>query len=197
MRETVRLITVPTAICVAAGLLLAEVKELTRDPIERATRQEIRRALESVLPPCDNRPDEDPYEVVDDGIRRTFYVARARGRFAGVAFESGSPNGYGGEIRVMVGVDAAGAVTRIRITSHRETPGLGSGVESDEFRGRFEGRDVGETNWCRLTRDDPVNGRIHAVTGATISSRAVTEAVRSGIETLGNHRDRITAAKEN
>ena len=92
MKETAKLIIVLTIICFFAGLLLAAVHTVTRDPIERAKRLEKINALKKVLPEYDNDPLADKF-VAGDCI---FYVARKGGSFTGAALETRTSKGYGG-----------------------------------------------------------------------------------------------------
>jgi electron transport complex protein RnfG len=95
-----------------------------------------------------------------------------------------------------VGVTAGNTVKGIEILAHHETPGLGARIESAAFRSRFEGKDAMDPSWCRVTKDDWKRGRIDAVTGATVSSRAVTEAVAEGLFLLKKHIGALSGAKE-
>jgi len=188
MKETMRLIGVLTAICVVSGLLLAQVEKHTKGPIEEARRQEMLQALNKVLPAHDNQPDADTVTVADDGAEWLFYVGTLNGAYAGVAFECSSRNGYGGEIRVMAGIDAANRITRIEILSQNETPGLGAKVEGDSFTGQFSGRTTENAEWCSVKQD---RGEIAAITGATISSRTVCEAIQHGLNIFDKNRGAV------
>ena len=87
--------------------------------------------------------------------------------------------GYSGPITMMCGVDAAGAITGLQILSQTETPGLGTKVTTPAFREQFKGKRADEVI---LKKTDPTHGTIDAITGATISSRAVTNAVREAMQ---------------
>lgn len=89
--------------------------------------------------------------------------------------------GYGGDISVMTGVDADGKVTGVNILSHAETAGLGAKAAEQSFRDRFAGLVSGIT----VSKDKAGENSIDAITGATITSRAVTEAVNAAIEAAG------------
>lgn len=106
------------------------------------------------------------------------YEAFAAGQRVARVFEVQAA-GYGGPIVLLVGIDTAGTVTGVRVLSHTETPGLGTNIErerSDWITG-FDGRALGANDgsvWA-LKRD---GGAFDAFTGATITPRAVVEAVR-------------------
>ncbi len=179
MMESLKLVIVLTLICSVAGALLAVVHDVTAAPIEAADAKEKGDAIMQVLPECDNNPSEDVVSVNADGETWTFYVARKAGAFVGAAFETVSNQGYGGDIAIMVGVSAKGTVQAIQVLSHKETPGLGAWIEDEEkFRSKFAGRSIVDTQWA-VAKD---GGDIDQITAATISSRAVTQAVKAGLD---------------
>jgi electron transport complex protein RnfG len=97
-----------------------------------------------------------------------------QGRPVGYAFV-GEGNGYGGVVKVLVGVaEASDEILNIKILEHTETPGLGSRIENDDFRQQFAGKST----------QDPIaiGSDIDNISGATISARAVAEAVREGFQ---------------
>ena len=89
--------------------------------------------------------------------------------------------GYGGDISVMTGVDADGKVTGVNVLSHAETAGLGAKAAEESFRDRF----IGLVQGITVSKDKAGENSIDAITGATITSRAVTEAVNAAIEAAG------------
>lgn len=188
-----RLVFALTLICLGAGLLLSLVESQTRAPIAEQRRQETLRALQSVLPPFDNSPDEDVVELVIGQDKRgreqvrTFFRGRRQGEVTGVAFTVVAPDGYSGNITMMVGIDAAGQVAGLEILNHAETPGLGDKITRDEFKGQFQGKSLTGTDW-RVKKD---GGDFDQITGATISPRAVVKAVKSGLEYYRDHRAEV------
>jgi len=101
-------------------------------------------------------------------------------------------DGYNGHIGLLVGIEADGRVAGVRVTSHRETPGLGDAIEiekSDWVRG-FEGRSLdapAEAEWT-VRRD---GGAFDQFTGATITPRAVIKAVRLALAYHESHREQL------
>ena len=184
MKETFRLIATLTVICVVAGTLLAWVNGMTYDPIQRALREEKLAALRSVLPAYDNEPDQDVVTVSEEW---KFYVGRKDGAFAGAAVEASTTKGYGGTIRIMVGLGADGKLRGIEVLEHKETPGLGAKIADDSFRGQFADRDIAGTTWA-VKKD---GGDIDQITAATISSRAVTDAVKAGLKVYRENENAI------
>lgn len=84
-----------------------------------------------------------------------------------------APRGYGGKIEMLVGVDSSGKVTGVKILNHTETPGLGANIVRPDFLKQFVGKSAG----------DPIEPKkdIDAITGATISSKAVCMGVKEAL----------------
>jgi electron transport complex protein RnfG len=190
MKDTLRLIVVLTLICLLAGLMLAWVNKFTAEPIKQAELAEKMNALREVLPEYDNAPNNDTCVIESDGKEWIFYVARKGGSFVGAAFETVSSEGYGGDITIMVGVTADKSLCAIDVLKAKETPGLGAKIDAPEFKEQFNGKGIEATKWA-VTKDQ---GDIHAVTAATISSRAVVAAVSQGLDVLKKNLDTISKA---
>lgn len=188
MKEGLKLTFAVAVICVIAGLVLGSLNAFTAGPIAEAKREAGKKALDAVLPEHDNSPVEDKISVSSGETGKIVYPAFLKGRYAGAAFETSSKNGYAGLIRIMVGVTSSNTVNRISVTEQRETPGLGSRAADMEFVSQFQGGRLDDLSWCRVRKDDPDKGAIDAVTGATISSRAVAEAVEKGLRFFRENR---------
>jgi electron transport complex protein RnfG len=190
-----RLMIVLTLVTAVAGVVLALVEAVTRAPIAAQRRLEMMRALQAVLPPVDNAPDSDTVRLVTghnkkgQELVRTFYRGRQGKELRGIAFAVTAPDGYSGNIEIMVGVDPQGVVTGVAILKHAETPGLGDKITRPEFTGRFLGKALGTADW-RVKKD---GGDFDQLTGATISPRAVVGALRGGLEFFRDHREEIVA----
>lgn len=194
MKDILRLAIVLTLITAGAGLILSLVESVTREPIAEQRRLETLRALQAVLPTIDNSPDSDTVELVTGKdkkgreAKRLFYRGRNEGQLSGVAFKVVAPDGYSGNIFIMVGVDAAGTVTGIEILNHAETPGLGDKIAHDWFKDQFKQKNLDNIDW-RVKKD---GGEFDQITGATISPRAIVKAVKGGLEFFRDHRQEIT-----
>lgn len=195
MNSLPRLVLVLTLITAGAGLILSLVESVTREPISEQRRLEMLRALQAVLPPADNSPDEDTVELVvgqdkrGRDVLRKFFRGRKDGQLSGLAFKVVAPDGYSGNIDVMVGVDPSGTVVGIEILSHNETPGLGDKIAFPEFKNIFVGKNLDNADW-RVKKD---GGEFDQITGATISPRAVVGAVHKGLEFYREHRGEVLA----
>ncbi len=113
----------------------------------------------------------------------TLWQARAGERVLGVVVPVTSPRGYSGDIALVVGLDAAGTLTGVRVTEHRETPGLGDRIEArkSDWIEQFTGHSLAnppEGGWA-VSQD---GGGVEALTGATITSRAVVAAVHRTLQ---------------
>ena len=156
-------------ICLVVTALLAGTNLLTKDKIaEQAeiTAQESRKIVLS---------DAETFEE-QDGC----YVGLAGGETVGYVFETES-KGYGGTVKVMTGIGADGMITGVVILEHEETPGLGANAERASFTDQY--KQAVPADGITLVKNKAAGeGEIVALTGASITSRAVTDAVNQAIE---------------
>ena len=147
---------------IVAGLLGA-VNYLTKDKIAENTKKKAEDAMREVL-------EADSYEAI---------ALSAENKSAGIteaySCENGyvvrvSKNGFGGAIDMMVGIDLSGAVTGVSVISHAETASLGANCTREDFRSQF----VGADDTLAVSKD---GGTIDALTGATVTSRAVVDGI--------------------
>ncbi len=196
MKDILRLIVVLTSLCIVSAIALAKIYDLTKGPIAHQKRLEVLRAIKTVLPPYDNEPDRDMVTLPigkdkrGEEVQGVFYRGRKSDRLIGLAFKVTSPEGYGGDIEVMVGVLPNGTVYGVEVLSHLETPGLGAKIREAKFKDRFKNRNLSNTKWA-VKKDA---GDIDGITGATISSRAVTKAIKEGLEFYRDHEARIVGS---
>ncbi|MBE0509714.1 MAG: RnfABCDGE type electron transport complex subunit G [Gammaproteobacteria bacterium] len=166
--------------------------------IDENERRYLLSMLETVAPEgFDNIPADSAeflsapeWFPVDGGV--TVYRAYRDGAPAAAIFDVHAPDGYTGPIRLLVGVNARGTVSGVRVVSHRETPGLGDGIEvaRSPWMLGFNGRSRANTpdgQW-RLRRD---GGDFDQLTGATVTSRAVMHTVHRTLEFYDTYRERI------
>lgn len=149
---------------VVAGLL-GFVNYLTEARIAAGQREKAKNAMQEVLP-------AENYELLEasaEGINAV-YRADDLGYVVDVTV-----NGFGGAINMMVGVDAEGRVAGVSIVSHSETASLGANCTREDFRSQFSGAE----GTLAVTKD---GGSVEALTGATVTSRAVTNGVNLAVE---------------
>lgn len=186
MTSTARLVLVLAGICCVAGLALAGVYEITKEPIAYQKKLEMIRSLVAVLPDLDVDPDTFFLDLSrEDGSAVRVFRAPGEDGVSGVAFQVIAPDGYSGNIYIMVGIYPDGKLGGIEILSHAETPGLGSLIVDEEWKGIFKGRSLENTNF-KVKKD---GGDIDQITGATISPRAITGAVEKGLIWFMDNRD--------
>ena len=192
-KDIFKMVLTLTIVSAIAAASLATIFDLTKDKIAEAKRQEMLRAIKTVLPEYDNEPDKDVVELVSgkdkkgQDIKVKFYRGTIDGKIVGIAFKSSTMNGYSGLIVVMVGVDPSGTVSAIEVLSHAETPGLGDKIAFPYFEAQYKGKNLQNTNW--LVKKD--GGDFFELTGATISPRALTEAVKKGLDFFAAHKSEI------
>jgi Na+-translocating ferredoxin:NAD+ oxidoreductase subunit G len=122
------------------------------------------------------------------------WFARRGDEITGVVLSAIAPNGYSGSIHLLVGIDRAGNVLGVRVTRHRETPGLGDDIEADRsdwilgFRGRS--LDNPPIELWRVRRD---GGIFDQFTGATVTPRAVVQAVANALVYFRDHAEELLA----
>ena len=150
---------------VVAGLL-AFVNELTAGRIDELTRQKAEQAMREVLPAQDYTPLD---AALPQGVTEAYRAGDA-GYVVRVA-----PNGFGGAIDLMVGVKADGTVNGVAVIAHSETASLGANGTREEFRAQY----VGGAGPFAVGQD---GGTIEALTGATVTSRAVTDGVNAALD---------------
>lgn len=155
-------------ICLVSTTLLAVTNSITEEKIalNAVETENASRAL--VLPEAKTYGE---VQNLDGGI--TYCVGTdVSDKIVGYVFTAGA-KGYGGTVSVMVGLDAEGAITGVEILSHSETPGLGANATKEDFKGRY----IGKSGTLTVDKTSNDGQNIQAITAATITSKAVTEAV--------------------
>lgn len=164
-------------ICLVVSALLALTNMLTKEPIAKNAKEKADNAMKSVCAYAEE------FEEIDCGQAELIcYKAKdSQGSTKGYAISS-SAKGYGGDISVMVGINEQGEVTGVEILSHNETPGLGANCTTENFRADFLQKAFDGNFSVTKNGDGGQDGKVDAITGATISSKAVTEAVNKALD---------------
>lgn len=183
-------------------LLLTGVHRLTRDAIAESEHRARLLALSVVLPLAryDNDPLDDHISLaapgwLGSGQPLQVWRARRNGEPAMLAVEAVAPDGYSGDIQLLISVDVDGHVGAVRVTRHRETPGLGDAIEIERsgWIARFDGLgldDPPRERWA--VRKD--GGAFDQFAGATITPRAVVAATRRVLQLVERHGAELYAA---
>ena len=163
-------------ICFIATFLLGLTNSVTAPIIDKLAVETEIKSRQTVFPEAVSFGES---EISADGTS-VVEALDAEGNKIGYVVVNAA-KGYGGDISVMTGVDAEGKVTGVNILSHAETAGLGANATTEKFRNQFLNLVAGIT----VSKDKAGENSIDALTGATITSRAVTDAVNAAIEAAG------------
>lgn len=179
-RLTLKGVLIPTlclfVICFVVTALLAGTNLLTRAAIEEQSRQKEAASRKEVLPTAESFEDIEADGSCCKGLD-------ASGEPVGYVFIT-EGKGYGGTIKVMTGISADAQITGVVILSQEETPGLGANSTKESFRGQYRGALPGDDFVVIKNGGASADNEIDALTGATISSRAVTAAVNEAAQSF-------------
>lgn len=181
MNKIIKNTIILTLITVLSGVGLGLVYEITKEPIAQAQEAAKKEAWQAVFPDT----DVNAFEAVDLDDKAAAEAIKAVGANATVdevckAGEDGyvvtttDKEGYGGDIQITVGITADGTVNGISILSISETAGLGMKAKEPAFYKQYEGK---QTEKFAVSKDGGEGEPIDAISGATITTRAVTNAV--------------------
>ncbi len=180
--------------------ILAPINSVTREIVIKREEEEKMRVISQILPAdlYNNRLLRDSVKVPPDQEllhtrnRTLAYRARLNGEPSAVVLEMVAPDGYSGNIFLIVAVKENGAVTGVRVLNHNETPGLGDYIE------------IVKSNWIRIFGDASLantsdarwevrkdSGRFDFVTRATVSARAIVHAVHRALKYYQAHKEEL------
>ncbi|MBL4774617.1 MAG: RnfABCDGE type electron transport complex subunit G [Mariprofundus sp.] len=186
-KDQMRMVLALFVVAVIAAAVTGVTDIFTREPIAAAQKEALHKALQQVLPQHSNDPQMDKIEVEDTAI----YPAKSgNGGLTGLAWEVIAPDGYSGSIRILVGLRPDASIQAIRITGHKETPGLGDGITKNQsWLAGFMGQTLASISWA-VKKD---GGDFDQFTGATITPRAVVKAVQGALMFFRQHEQVILA----
>ncbi len=164
------------AICAVVTLALSSTNLLTEQKILRLSQENEKRAMQRLLV-----ADDYNNKTLDvDGAQVGYYEAVSDGSAVGYIFVT-SAKGYGGDVSVMTAINTDGTINAVEILdAANETPGLGQNVTKSSFYGQYSG--LTEKITVVKNGAQSKNNEIKAVTGATISSKAVSAAVNTSLD---------------
>ncbi len=190
MKSTIKNVLCLTLITVAAGFGLGYVYEITKVPIAQMEENTRLAAYRSVFPEAADFSDtgavtDDAAEVsaragitgvdIDSAVN----ALDASGNIIGYVINTTTHEGYGGDISISLGVDNSGMVKGMEILSISETAGLGMKAKESSFRDRFKGKSVKQFSYTKTGAT--ADFEIDAISGATITTKAVTNAVNAAL----------------
>lgn len=183
-------LVIVTLVCVA---LLAVVNQITRGPIEQAEIDARAEIYKTVYADAENFAEVDGAEAMlensaqvlttagFDGcyVNDVLSVTDDSGNIEGYVVAATSPSGYGGDLQIAIGITKDGKLTGFDVVSNSETAGLGSKCTEDEFKSQFAGKAASTIEYTKTGATE--DNQIDAISGATITTNAVTEAVNAAI----------------
>jgi len=171
-------------VAAASATSLGYIYELTKGPIDQAKLKKKLSAIQLVVPEFSNDPNADMFKVPCDieGDSLEFYPAYNNDELVGTAIKTFSDKGFTRRIYIMVGFLADGTIKNIQVLEHAETPGLGDKMSKKKspWSEQFNGKNPKDFN-IKVTKD---GGDVDAITAATISSRAFSDAVDRAYKAL-------------
>lgn len=165
-----------TMACLVSGVIIAVTYYFTAPIAARKNIELNNQAMKALV------PDADTFKKVEG--KAGWYSAEKNNQLMAYVVPV-ETKGFGGSINMLVAVTPDGKEIDFNITSQNETPGLGDNARKDSFRAQFHGKDASK---MVVVKDPSDNQDIQAMTGATITSRAVTKAVKEA-------EDEVTAVK--
>jgi len=157
--------------CLVFAFALGVVRTITKPRQEAVERLQRMSAVKNVLPQAEKFVEKK----LKSGV--SYYLGVTRGDTVGYVIE-GKEYGFSSDIVAMVGMDKDFNIQKIEVVTQSETPGLGNKVSEDWFENQFSGKSLAQ---IKLERN---GGEIKDITGATISSKAITKAVRETVKKL-------------
>jgi electron transport complex protein RnfG len=163
---------------IIGGLVLSGVYAVTSPIIYQNNVRTEEKALKELLPDAETIEKSGEWTIHEKTAK--YFTAKKNNEVIGYVIQSFG-KGYSSYINTFIAVDKDFKVIKINVLSHAETPGLGDEIESDWFKNQFKGKDV---EHLKVLKTDTTED-IQAISGATISSRAVTEdAVKNSVAFL-------------
>lgn len=161
-----------TITCLISGLIIAVTYFITGPVAAQKAVEMTYESMQSLV------KDADDFKPVEG--KENWYAAEKNGKVIAYVVPS-ETKGYGGKIKMLVAVSSDGKVIDYVIESANETPGLGDRAAKDPFKSQFAGKTAEQ---LVVTKDPSNKENIQAMTGATISSKAVTKGVREAVEAV-------------
>lgn len=197
LQHAVKTALIMILFAIAGTAMLAFVYDLTKTPIAESEAQARMALFRQIVPDHlhDNDLLEDVIEIAPDpllGKRSVSHAYRARldGKPAGVILEAIAPDGYSGDIKLLIAIREDGVISGVRVLAHKETPGLGDYIDitHGNWIRQFDTKSLEampEQAW-KVRKD---GGQFDYMAGATITPRAVIKAVHQALLYFVLHRD--------
>lgn len=192
MNKIIKEALILLAITLIAGVALGLVYEVTKEPIAQANEKAKQEAYAAVYADASFEKEETIAAKVKelgpnyDGatVDEALVAKNAAGEVTGYVMSLTAKEGYGGKITLTMGVSKEGLITGLEVLEANETAGLGAKCKEPEFKSQFAGKHLADPS----TKMEVVKGggasetQVDAISGATITSRAITKAVNAGLQ---------------
>lgn len=186
-----------TIITLVAGALLGFAYDITKAPIEQAEYAKKQKAYQTVFAEAtafelneELQAAATSQEIFAEGVTGAYIseILEAKndaGELLGYVMSFASKEGYGGEIIVSMGVDLTGTITGVQVLTANETAGLGAKCKDEEFVCQFKGIQSSTVTHTKTGKTSP--NEIDAISGATVTTNAVTKAVNNALAFVYNY----------
>lgn len=169
-KEVLKPAVILCAICLVIAALLSVTNLMTRDKIKQINEETTSASRALVLPGA---------KQFVDSANKMYAVGKNGSDIVGYVFTTKTKS-YGGDLKVMTGIDKNGKVTGVVLLTINDTPGLGLNAQKESFRNQYL-QNAPEKGFELVKTGNAGNGQINAMTGATITSKAVTECVNEAV----------------
>lgn len=167
-------------ICAVASAALAGTNLLTKDKIEEQNRIQAETARQTVLPNASSFEKIEPDGGFFDPAVTECFAGKNGDSVVGYVFTT-TAKSYGGDIQVMTGIsEEDGTVSGVALLSINDTPGLGMNAQKESFRDQYK-QAVPANGFAVIKNAAPTEGEVEAMTGATITTNGVTDAVNKAV----------------
>ncbi len=183
MKQTVELTVKLFIITAIVAALLSSVNMVTAPIIESNAEAQFKLNMNEVFETAtDFSQAKADFDLSESGVSvESVYEAKKDGKICGYVASAVCSEGYGGDVAVMVGINKDLSINRVKITQSGETPGLGGKASGDDFLNQYKGQELKiEVDKNGSAAD--AKSKISAISGATITSKAVTKAVNASLE---------------
>lgn len=185
MKEIIKLGIILFSISFVAAIALQATEQVTAEPIRLQVEAANELARKAVM------ADADSFEALDEAklselkaqndIIQEIFVAKKGSEILGYVVKT-TPNGFAGAIEVVTGILSEGKLSGVRIGNNTETPGLGDLAKKPPFYEQYTGKSTSQE--IGVAKSAPKDTEIQALTGATITSRAVTLGVNTAVKAI-------------
>ena len=166
-----------TIVGFCSAFLLSIVNESTKSYILAAQKKEKINALAKIFP-----FELKKVEIIPEENTTFYEINDSADELQGVGVEASTEKGYGGKINILLAISPDCKIFNYSVLTHQETPGLGDKISNENFKKQFSKKTLNKFVW-KVKRD---GGFVDELTAATISTRAVTEAIHNGLKMFSN-----------